>query len=691
MKQIDNDQQQLAFLQSAYKSAELGICVVNEDRRFVLVNDAYCSIYGYDRNELIGEPFTMVLPENLRERAAQLHDDYLAGGQESAGEWQVVTKQGKIRNVMVTASRVTTDEGQRFKVTTVQDISVLRAQESKLEKLSRVVAQTQHGVIFTDADGLVTWVNEGFEHITGYGLDQAAGRKPGEFLQGERTDPETVSHMSQRLAAGEGFQVEIINYAASGREYWLHIACSPVLDRSGKLEGFMALQTDITEHKQFKQRIEQLSFQDALTGLPNRRLVEEQLKFRMGGSQRSRLYQALLLLDLDNFKLVNDTLGPRKGDELLVRVGEALKNNLYESDLAARLGGDEFVVVLADLSADPAKAADRVEGVASRLLSVLAEPFGQSGLEHRVTASMGAVLFVGNERTIDEILQQSDIAMYQAKAAGKNGFAFFDPEVQSGLLQRHRIEVELRDAIRSNQLVPFYQGQFDAEGQLVGAELLIRWQHPERGLLPPGEFIPVAEACGLIVELGYEVIGMAVEQLQRWSGHEKTAGLSLSVNISAKHFEQSDFRDRVAATLADYQLQPDLLKLEVTESALAQDLEKISATMHALKKLGASFSLDDFGTGYSSLAYLKLLPIEQVKIDQGFVRDLLVDDNDRGITEAICALARTLKMEVIAEGVEVSEQRDVLVQFGCRRFQGYFFHRPEPLSAFLDAFSLNQH
>jgi len=304
---------------------------------------------------------------------------------------------------------------------------------------------------------------------------------------------------------------------------------------------------------------------------------------------------------------------------------------------------------------------------------------------------MGAVLFVGNERTIDEILQQSDIAMYQAKAAGKNGFAFFDPEVHSGLLQRHRIEVELRDAIRSNQLVPFYQGQFDAEGQLVGAELLIRWQHPERGLLPPGEFIPVAEACGLIVELGYEVIGMAVEQLQRWSGHEKTAGLSLSVNISAKHFEQSDFRDRVAATLADYQLQPDLLKLEVTESALAQDLEKISATMHALKKLGASFSLDDFGTGYSSLAYLKLLPIEQVKIDQGFVRDLLVDDNDRGITEAICALARTLKMEVIAEGVEVSEQRDVLVQFGCRRFQGYFFHRPEPLSAFLDAFSLNQH
>jgi len=463
-----------------------------------------------------------------------------------------------------------------------------------------------------------------------------------------------------------------------------------VLDQNGRLKGFMALQTDITEHKDFKQRIEQLSFEDSLTGLPNRRLVEEQLKFRMGSSQRSRVYQAVLFLDLDNFKLVNDTLGLRKGDELLVRVGQTLKNNLYESDLAARLGGDEFVVVLADLAVDPAEAAARVEQVAFRLLGLLAEPFGKSGLEHRVTASMGAVLFVGQELSIDEILQQSDIAMYQAKAAGKNSFAFFDPEVQHGLLERHRLEVELRDAIRLQQLVPHYQGQFDAQGNLLGAELLIRWQHPERGLLSPGEFIPIAESSGLIIDVGYAVIAMAAELLSRWAKHEKTADLSLSVNISAKHFEQRDFRDRVAGILAKHSLRPSLLKLEITESALAQDLSEISGTMEALKALGAVFSIDDFGTGYSSLAYLKRLPIEQVKIDQSFVRDLLVDENDRGITETICALAKTLKMNVIAEGVESLEQRDVLLQLGCRNFQGYFYHRPEPLSEFSAAFSINQ-
>jgi diguanylate cyclase (GGDEF)-like protein/PAS domain S-box-containing protein len=684
-----SSQRQLAFLQSVYNSAEIGICVTNEDRCFVLVNDAYCRTYGYEREELIGQPFTVVLPEHLREMAARIHDEYLAGGEESAGEWQVLTKSGEIRDVMVTAARVSTDEGERFKVTTVQDISQLRAQESRLAQLSQVVAQTQHGVIFTDDQGLVTWVNKGFEDMTGFNQAEALGRKPGDFLQGERTDPETVRHMSRRLAAGEGFQVEIVNYSATGREYWLHIACSPVLDQNGRLKGFMALQTDITEHKDFKQRIEQLSFEDSLTGLPNRRLVEEQLKFRMGSSQRSRLYQAVLFLDLDNFKLVNDTLGLRKGDELLVRVGQTLKNNLYESDLAARLGGDEFVVVLADLAVDPAEAAARVEQVAFRLLGLLAEPFGKSGLEHRVTASMGAVLFVGQELSIDEILQQSDIAMYQAKAAGKNSFAFFDPEVQSGLVDRHRLEVELRDAIQLEQLVPYYQGQFDAQGNLRGAELLIRWQHPQRGLLSPGEFIPIAESSGLIIDVGYAVISMAAELLSHWAKHDKTAGLSLSVNISAKHFEKSDFKDRVAAILSKHSLRPSLLKLEITESALAQDLWEISDTMQALKALGAVFSIDDFGTGYSSLAYLKRLPIEQVKIDQGFVRDLLVDENDRGITETICALAKTLKMDVIAEGVESLEQRDVLFQLGCQHFQGYFYHRPEPLSAFSDAFSLN--
>nr|WP_239056693.1 bifunctional diguanylate cyclase/phosphodiesterase [Wenzhouxiangella limi] len=710
----------MVFLQSVYNSANIGICVTDEHRRFVLVNDAYCRTYGYERQELIGQPFTKVLPEDLRETAGRAHDDYIDGGEESAGEWRVQHKNGEIRNVMVTAGRVVTADGRHFKVTTVQDISGFKSQETMLEQLSEVVAQTQHGVIFTDAEGRVTWVNDGTERMTGFSLEEMQGQKPGDLLQGENTDPETVAHMARQLAAGEGFRVEVINYTKSGREYWLHIACSPVLDREGRLDGFMALQTDITENKRFQERIEQLSFQDALTGLPNRRLVEEQLKFRMAGSQRSRQYNALLFLDLDNFKLINDTLGPRQGDDLLIRVARTLTNTLYESDMVARLGGDEFVVVLADLSIDPVDAAERVERVAEKILSALAEPFGHGRLEHRVTASMGAVLFVGQEQSIDELMQQSDIAMYQAKSAGKNTFAFFDPQVQSGLLQRHRIEVELREAIQSEQLVPFYQGQVDAEGRLVGAELLIRWQHPERGLLAPGEFIPIAEASGLIVELGYKVVRMAVQQLLHWAADERTRQLSLSVNISAKHFEQPDFveqlagiladqplrssalqldinakevdqffaMEKLADTLADQPLRPSSLKLEITESALARDLGEISARMKALRDLGLGFSLDDFGTGYSSLAYLKRLPIGQVKIDQGFVRDLMVDENDRGITETIIALAKTLNMDVVAEGVETEAHRDLLKQLGCPVFQGYLFDRPAPFAEFARHYGL---
>ncbi|TCO77051.1 putative bifunctional diguanylate cyclase/phosphodiesterase [Chromatocurvus halotolerans] len=679
---------ELAFLQGIYNSAEIGICVTGSDRRFVLVNDAYCRTYGYPREELVGELFTKVLPEDLREYAARLHDTYLAGGDESPGEWRVLHKDGRIRNVLVTAGRVTTEDGGCFKVTTVQDVTELRAKESRLENLSQVVARTHHGVIFTDANGLLTWVNRGTERISGYTLAEMRGHKPGHLLQGEKSDPDTVAHMHRQLQAGEGFQVEIINYAKTGREYWTHIACSPVLDRDGQLEGFMALQTDITEQKHFQDRIEQLSFRDALTGLPNRRLVEDQLRYRMAGSQRGRLYSALLFLDLDNFKLINETLGHRQGDDLLMRVAQTLTETLGENDLAARLGGDEFVVVLGDLSRDPVEAAEQVERIAGEILSALARPFGQKQLEHRVTASMGALLFIGQELSVDELMQQSDIAMYQAKSAGKNTFAFFDPAVQSALLQRHRLEVDLREAIHTHQLVPFYQGQVDANGRLVSTELLIRWQHPSRGLLLPGEFIQIAEASGLIADLGNEVMRLAARQLSLWAKNKRTRDLSISVNISARHFEKPDFVEKVAAVLAEYPLRPAALKLEITESALAANLQTICARMTALLELGVSLSLDDFGTGYSSLAYLKRLPIGQVKIDQDFVRDLLIDDNDRGITEAIIALARTLKMDVVAEGVETAAQRDLLQELGCPVFQGYFFDRPAPLADFSQRYQL---
>jgi len=674
--------EQLAFLRGVYDSADIGICVTDAERRFVMINAAYCRIYGYSHDELIGRPFTIVLPEDQRREAARTHDEFLAGAEESSGDWVVLHRDGSERIVTVTAGRVVTGDGRRFKVTTVQDVTRVRAQERRLLQLSRVVAQTQHGVIFCDADGLVTWINEGTERITEFRLAEMRGRKPGDLLQGVDTDPEVVAHMHRQIAAGEGFQVEVLNYSKSGRKHWLNIACSPVVDSTGKLEGFMALQTDITERRHFQARIEQLSFKDALTDLPNRRLLGEQLSYCLAGSARSGFYGALLYIDLDNFKVVNETLGPRQGDQLLQRVGQTLEATVHASDTIARLGGDEFVVVLTDLSESPGEAAERAELVARRILGSLEMPFGASGLEHRISASMGAVLFLGEEQSSDALLQQADIALYHAKSTGAGGFTLFDPLMQAGLLQRHRTEAELREAIHGGQLLPYYQGQIDGSGRLAGAELLIRWCHPERGLVSPGEFIPVAEACGLIVDLGYEVIRMAADQLAAWAGDAVTRELSIAVNISARHFEQADFVARVGEIVGGRGLAPGLLKFEITESALARDLDEISTRMEALRRLGVAFSLDDFGTGYSSLAYLKRLPIGQVKIDQSFVRDLLIDENDRGITETIIALAGTLRMRVVAEGVETVEQRELLARLGCPLFQGFYFDRPAPIDDF---------
>lgn len=389
----------------------------------------------------------------------------------------------------------------------------------------------------------------------------------------------------------------------------------------------------------------------------------------------------MLLFDLDNFKLINDTLGHRRGDELLVRVAETMQRSFQDSDTIARLGGDEFAALLTGLADDPLEAAGEVENTVRRLLAALAEPFGDSSLPHQVSASLGAVLFVGEDEDADRLLQKADIALYQAKSAGRNSFAFFEPELQQRLMRRHQLETELRAACRNGQLVPHYQPQVDAGGRPLGYELLVRWAHPTRGLLYPGEFIDIAEESGLVVELGNEVLRLAMRQLVAWSRDPQTRQLSVAVNISAQHFEHPEFEARTAALLDEYGVPGRRLKLEITESALAADLAIISARMHALRRLGVTLAIDDFGTGYSSLGYLKRLPLSEVKIDQGFVRDLLIDDNDRDIVAAIITLAKSLKMTAIAEGVETEEQRDALLALGCNRFQGYLFGRPAPPEA----------
>jgi diguanylate cyclase (GGDEF)-like protein len=434
-----------------------------------------------------------------------------------------------------------------------------------------------------------------------------------------------------------------------------------------------------------EEKIAELAFFDPLTRLPNRTLLMDRLKQTMNGGSRTGTLGALLFIDLDQFKTLNDTLGHDTGDLLLQQVAIRLNACVRRGDTVARLGGDEFVVVLDNLGESKDEAATNTKALGEKILVALGQVYQLGIVEYRITASIGATLFLGQEVSVDELLKQADLAMYKAKETGRNALRFFDPAMQIIILERASLEKSLRIALHEHQFVLHYQAQVEGEDKrVIGAEALIRWVHPERGFMPPNYFIPLAEDTGLILPIGLWVLETACEQLVNWANRPSLANLDLAVNISANQLHEPDFVDQVKAVLSRTGANPKKLKLELTESLLVTDIEGVIAKMASLKALGVGFALDDFGTGYSSLSYLKRLRLDQLKIDRSFVEHILSDANDAAIAKMLIALAESLNLSVIAEGVEVDAQRAFLADLGCNRYQGYLFSRPLPLEAFED-------
>ncbi|AOV18350.1 diguanylate cyclase [Acidihalobacter aeolianus] len=496
-------------------------------------------------------------------------------------------------------------------------------------------------------------------------------------------DSETAERMHTEdqhvLVSGETLTIEeqgTGNPRATGRTYLT--VKQPLRDERGRIYALCGISTDFTAHKRAQEKIHQLAFYDPLTGLPNRALLLDRARHALDDYARERSLGALLFIDLDNFKVLNDTLGHAHGDRLLELVAARLGALVRRNDTLARLGGDEFVLLMERLGSDLDAAIARTEGVARQLLDSFADPFLLNGNRHNITTSIGAALFseVGNR--VDELLKRADMAMYEAKAAGRNQVKFFDPLMQASLSARAALETELREAITHRHFLLYYQPQVDASGLLIGAEALLRWEHPHKGLITPGRFIAEAESSGLIIAIGQWILRTACEQLVTWSQQPGYADLPLSVNVSARQFHHPDFVADVLHILKETGANPERLGLELTETLLAEDMDTLIEKMKALRTHGIRFSLDDFGTGYSSLSYLKRLPLDQLKIDQSFVQDLLDDPNDATIVKTILALGSSLDLEVIAEGVETAAQRDALLTFGCHCFQGYFFGHPGP-------------
>ncbi|HTD03549.1 bifunctional diguanylate cyclase/phosphodiesterase [Undibacterium sp.] len=555
----------------------------------------------------------------------------------------------------------------------------------KTEADLRVAAtafESQEGMVITDAANVILRINRAFTDITGYTAADIVGRELSIF-DTSRHDADFHAGIWRSVHRDGSWQGEIWNRRKNGEAYPESLTITAVKGAAGNITHYVSALTDITQRKTAEEEIKNLALYDFLTRLPNRRCLMERLQQALAASARSGRQGALLFIDLDNFKDINDTLGHNMGDLLLQQTAQRFTACVRESDTVARLGGDEFVVMLENLCENPQEAAEQVAVVGEKILDTLNQPYLLGTHQFSCTSSVGVTLFLGHSENIEDLLKQTDLAMYQAKAAGRNTLRFFNPSMQAAVTARTALDTDLRQGLQLSQFQLYYQPQVDGAGRLTGAEALIRWHHPQRGTVSPAEFIPAAEESGLILPLGQWVLETACSQLVAWAAQPETAHLSLAVNVSPRQFRHADFVGQVLAMLDRLGVDPCKLKLELTESLLLDDVEETVAKMMALKTRGVGFSLDDFGTGYSSLSYLKRLPFFQLKIDQSFVRNILNNPNDAAITKTIMALAQSMGLAVIAEGVESEEQRNFLAGQGCHAYQGYLFGRPQPPEAFI--------
>jgi diguanylate cyclase (GGDEF)-like protein/PAS domain S-box-containing protein len=680
---------------ATFEQAAVGILHTSLEGRLLRCNQRFADIIGYPHDEVCKLTFQQItLPEDLGDSVGVLKR--MLDGTDRAASWEkrYIRKDGALTWIKLTVSMLRDSQGRALHfIAVVEDINARKAAEVRLavaqealrasEERYRTAFQTSLDAITINrlSDGTYVDVNKAFLDIVGYKREEVIGRTSVELeIWADLRDRQELVKILRSNSVCRNLEAQF--RSKSGKLCWGLMSASLI-----QLDGvpcLLAMTRDISDAKAAEDQIRSLAFYDSLTGLPNRRLLLERLRQALAASTRSNRKRALLFVDLDNFKNLNDTLGHQAGDLLLQEIAQRLVASVRESDTVARLGGDEFVVMLEGLSEPAREAASQARAVAEKIQAAVREPCLLSGHEYFSTASIGITVFGDQLECTNEVMQQADIAMYQAKAAGRNTTRFFAPALQSAVNARAAMEEDLRQAIKMNQFLLYYQPQVD-HGRVIGAEALVRWKHPVRGILFPDEFIPLAEETGLILPLGHWVLDTACKQIATWAKRNESAHLTLAVNISARQFHQPDFVEKVLEVLDRTGANPQTLKLELTESMLVEDVEDVIGIMADLKARGLRFSLDDFGTGYSSLSYLRRLPLDQLKIDRSFVRDMVANASSGAIAQAVISMGRAMGLSVIAEGVETEEQRELLASLGCHSLQGYLFSRPLPLEEFQSA------
>lgn len=624
-------------------------------------------------------------PDEQESVVASIHRAIDGKDEKWSEEYRFLCRNGGYAHVLDRGFIIRNSEGRAIRmVGSMIDLSALKQAESeqlaanaRIRQQASLLDKAKDAIIVRGIDDRVHFWNKGAERLYGWTPEEALGRPIANLVV---DDPDSFATATQTVIAHGEWSGETANRRRDGSIAIIEAKWTLVRDERGQPLSIFAIETDITRRKQAENEVEKLAYYDALTCLPNRLMLFNRLQKALAVSARSGTLGALLFIDLDNFKSLNDSLGHDQGDLLLKLVATRLSGCVGGQDFVARLGGDEYVVMLEALRSTDANAAAQAKMAGDTILESFTQPFELTGYKYFNTPSIGVALFHGQSDTPDDVMKRADMAMYQAKAAGRNTMRFFDPQMQAIVDDKAALEKDLRQAITSDEFVLHYQPQINGLGQVSGVEALVRWQQPQRGLVSPACFIPLAEDSGMIVQIGYWVLQSACAQLAAWANRPVTAMLTIAVNVSARQFRHPDFVAQVMNVLAATGADPSKLKLELTESLLVEDMEATIGKMDTLKALGVGFSLDDFGTGYSSLSYLRRLPLDQLKIDQSFVKDMLTDVNGAAIVRTILALGSALGLNVIAEGVETQAQWELLVHEGCAAFQGYHFSRPLPVA-----------
>ncbi len=652
---------------------------------FTFVSDAVEAIFGVTAADALNNPtviFNCIHADDKEATLTAMTNSALHGTG-WAHEFRVIGPHGTSKTVFGKAITILESDGNYVAYGSITDITdhkasqaVLRESESRFRALTELSSdwywEQDESLQFVRSDGFTIQAGE----LLGVSVMGKALYQLGALNR-------TVAHWNEHRKLVEARlpfkDLELQFSRGEGEHVWVSLSGAPFLDENGNFKGYRGVGRDITSRKQAEAKIERLAFYDPLTGLPNRRLLMDRLQKALLGTRREKSFGALIFIDLDNFKDLNDTQGHDVGDVLLREVAQRLVCNVRACDTVARLGGDEFVVMLLDLGHSRELASERVDRVGKKIKDHLNQVYILGNLEHHSTPSMGVTIFEDRDQTVDELLKRADLAMYEAKNAGRNALRFFDPIMQAQVAKRTALEADLRQGIVRNELVLHYQPVVNPQARMVGVEALVRWLHPRRGMISPIEFIPVAEQTSLILPLGHWVLKAACNQLAAWAKQPELEHMTIAVNVSARQFRHPDFVQQVMALFEETGANPRRLKIELTESLLLTDTQDTTYKMTQLQAAGVSFSLDDFGTGYSSLSYLKVLPLQQLKIDQSFVRDVLTDPNDAAIARTVLALGQSLGFHVVAEGVETEGQREFLLDNGCNLFQGYLFGKPVPV------------